>query len=217
MKLYTFVGSPNGRKAEAVIRHLGLPVEIEYLDFLAGELGRPEYRALNPNAKVPTLVDGFFTLWESGAILIYLAESGSDMSLFPRGIKVRTDVIRWLIWEQAHFNRAFGEIVFESLIKPQFGLGPTNETWVEAARGNLARYAAVLDQHVRDRPWLVGDGLTIADFAVAPLESYRARMPFDWSPYPAANAYLDRVSALEAWRSTAPKSPDAVGRRPVAA
>src|SRR5258707_15891659 len=78
MKLHSFVGSAHSHKVQAVISHLGLAVEIEYHDFVAGELRGPDYLTLNPNAKVPVLVDGQFTLWESNAIMQYLADKAGD-------------------------------------------------------------------------------------------------------------------------------------------
>src|SRR5258708_20182899 len=95
MRRYTFRGSPNGRKGEAVIDHLGLDVEIEYRDFLAGELRSPDFVALNPNAMVPALVDGSFRLWESNAIMQYLADKAGREELFPRDRQKRADIARW--------------------------------------------------------------------------------------------------------------------------
>ena len=69
MKLYYLVGSPNCRRVHAVMNHLGIKVDIEYLDFFTGELKKPDYLGLNPNGMVPTLRDGDFVLWESNAIM----------------------------------------------------------------------------------------------------------------------------------------------------
>ena len=104
MILHTFVGSPNSRKVEAVIDHLGLEVEIVRHDFRGG-LRSPDYLALNPNAKVPTLVDGTFVLWESNAIMQYLADKVGSDSLFPRDPRTRADIVRWQCWELVHFNQ----------------------------------------------------------------------------------------------------------------
>src|SRR5262249_54419706 len=127
MKLYTFIGSPHSRKVEAVIRQLGLAVDVEYLDLLAGELRLPPYVALNPNAKVPTLVDGDVTLWESNAILQYLADKEGRATLLPRAAAARADVVRWQFWEAVHFNRAFGALAFEGFAKKALPLGPADE------------------------------------------------------------------------------------------
>ena len=73
MRLYTFTITPNNRKVEAFVRHFDLPVEIHHVSFKDKETQSPAYRAINPMGKVPALVDGDFNLWESNAILTYLA------------------------------------------------------------------------------------------------------------------------------------------------
>src|SRR5260370_19137630 len=119
MKLHTFVGSPNGRKVEALINHLGLDIEIEYHDFFAGDLRSPDFAALNPNAMVPTLIDGSFKLWESNAIMQYLADEAGSQALFPRDRQKRADITRWQFWESAHFNNSFTPLAFETVVKPK--------------------------------------------------------------------------------------------------
>jgi glutathione S-transferase len=216
MKLLTFVGSPNGRKVEAVIRHLGIDAEIAYLDFFGGDLRTPEYLAINPNGMAPTLVDGDFVLWESNAILQYLADRTGDAALFPRDPRTRADVARWQCWELAHFNKAFGTLAFEAVAKPKLGIGPTNEALVETAKVDLARFAPVLERHLEGREYLVGGGLTIADYSMIKLEPYQQAVPFDWAPYPRITSYLARGRALEHWAKTA-ASPAQIARKPKAA
>jgi glutathione S-transferase len=204
MVLHTFVGSPNGRKVETVIRHLGLAVEIVYHDFFGGALRTPGFRALNANGKVPVLVDGPFVLWESNAIIQYLADQAGDDALFPRAPQARADVVRWLCWEQVHFNKAFGTLGFEAVAKPKFGLGPTNHALVAWAQGELVHLAPVLEAHLAGRHTVVGDTVTLADYALAKLETYRAPAPFDWSPYRRINQYFDRIRQLGPWVGTEP-------------
>ncbi len=205
MELHTFVGSPNGRKVEAVIAHLRMDVEIVHLDFPTG-LRTPEYLALNPNAMSPTFVDGDFTLSESSAIMQYLADKAGDGSLFPREPRERADVVRWQFWETAHFNRAFGALAFETVAKPNLGIGPTDGDLVRRAQESLERFAPVLEAHFSGRRFAVSDAVTLADYSLATFEAYRPAVPFDWSRYPDVNAYFDRVHALEPWTSTAPIS-----------
>lgn len=217
MKLHTFVGSPNGRKVEAVIDHLELKVDIHYHDFLAGGLRSPDYVALNPNASVPTLVDGTFVLWESNAIMQYLADKVPGSTLFPRDPQQRADVVRWQCWDLAHFNRAFGTLAFETFAKPKLNIGPTDEALVALALAELARRAPVLERHLETRRYLVGNGITIADYSMIRFESYRTHTPFAWQPYPNINAYFDRMRTVDSWVRTAPPDPSAAGRRPRAA
>jgi glutathione S-transferase len=218
MKLHTFLGSPNSRKVEAVIDHLKLDVEKVYHDFLAGELRSPQYLAINPNGSVPTLVDGDFVLWESNAIMQYLADKVPGNTLFPRDPKLRADVVRWLSWDLAHFGDAFGALIFESLLRTKLNLGSPNETRINLAMSWLPRRAAVLEQHLTGRRYLVGNSVTPADYSVVRFESYRPHTPFDWRPYPNINAYFDHVRTLDSWVRTAPPTDVAsLGRRPRAA
>ena len=119
MKLKYVVGSPNCRKVHAVIDRLGLSVDFEYLDFFTGDLRGDGYTELNPNGMVPTLIDGDFTLWESNAINVYLA-GRQQTPMYPDDPRTRADIIRWLCWELAHYNRAFGSLAFETIAKPAF-------------------------------------------------------------------------------------------------
>lgn len=217
MKLHVFVGSPSCRKAQAVVNHLNLPVAIEYHDFFAGDLRKPEYLALNPNELAPVLTDDAFILWESNAIMQYLADKVSDTPLFPRDPQRRADIARWQFWETTHFNRAFGIIAFESVAKPTFNLGPTNEGLVGPAKDNLKRYAAVLEGHMNRREFVVGDAITIADYSLIHVEKFKEAIAFDWSPYPNVNAYFERMRKVEHWTKTAPANAEEIGRKPKAA
>jgi glutathione S-transferase len=199
MKLHTVAGSPNGRKVEAVIHHLGLDVKIELHDLFNGELRAPAYLAVNPNSMVPTLVDGTFVLWETTAITQYLADKAGDDSLFPRDARTRADITRWQCWELAHFNQAFGTLAFEAVAKPQNNIGTPDAQLVKQAQTNLARFAPVLDAHLSGRQYLVGQAMTVADYSMITFESYRPLVPFDWSRYSNINAYFDRMKTTAAW------------------
>jgi glutathione S-transferase len=217
MQFHTVVGSPSSRKVLAVINHLGLSPDIEYHDFFNGDLRRSGYLALNSNAKVPVLKDGDFVLWESNAIMQYLADKAGDTALFPRDPRTRADIARWQCWELAHFNKAFGVIFFESVAKPRFGLGEPNAALVASALDDLKRYAPVLERHLAGRKYIVGDDITIADYSVIHLEHYQSAIDFDWTPYPNVNAYYERMRNVEHWRKTAPARPEDIGRKPKAA
>lgn len=207
MKLYCTAPSPNSRKVLAVIRHLGLEVEIEHVDLMHGEQMAPAYLALNPNHLTPTLVDGDFKLWESNAIMQYLASLGSGSSLWPANPRSRADISRWQCWQLAHFGRALDVFAFERLVKPLLGLGQPNEAAVEAVTDEFHRFSTILDAHLTQADWLVGEQVTLADFAVgAPLALREAaRIPID--DYKAINRWYARIDALDAWQQTAPALP----------
>lgn len=179
MKFHSVVGSPNCRKIQAVINHLGIAAEVEYHDFFAGELQSPAYLTINPNGMVPALVDGPLTLWESNAIMQYLADKHGSDELFPRDPQRRADVVRWQMWELAHFNKAFGALGFELVLKPMLKLGPANQALVEASQASLKRFAPVLDGHLATRRYVVGPGITIADYSMIHLEAFTGAIGFD--------------------------------------
>ncbi len=212
MKLYYVPGSPNCRKVHAVINHLGIDVDFEYLDFLAGDLKKPEFLALNPNAMVPVLVDGDLRLTESNAIMQYLADD-ADNTLFPKDPKLRADVVRWQCWELAHYNKALGVASFELVIKPNFFNQDANQALVDWGRSELQRFAPVLDSALQGREWLVGNTLTLADYSVAHTEMFADAVGFDWNPYANILAWYERMRAIPHWASTA-VSPEQMGRLP---
>jgi glutathione S-transferase len=98
------------------------------LDLAKGEQQTPAYLAINPNGKVPTLIDGERIVWEADAIMCHLAEqAGSDLWL--RDIARQIDVVRWLSWNHQHFNRHGGELYFQHVNKSRFGLGQRFRRW----------------------------------------------------------------------------------------
>ena len=201
MKLYWF-DTVNPRKACAVAKYLQTPIDYVHVDLGRGEHKRPEYLALNPNGKVPTLVDGARTIWEADAIMCHLA-ARADSDLWPQDDR-QIEVIRWLSWDLAHFYKSGGTLYFEHVIKPRFGLGDTNPAAVRQVIAEWRRFAAILDSHLRDRRWLVGDDVTVADLAVAAMLPYaeRARIPLD--EFPAVRRWHDRLNGLDAWREPFP-------------
>jgi glutathione S-transferase len=205
MKLYTLGMSSNGRKAQAVIHHLNIPCEVVVVDAAAGELHAPEYLAINPNGMVPSLVDGDLTLWESNAIILYLATTKVPESpLFAPAL--RPDILRWLFWESSHYNRALGTIAYETIIKPMFGLGEPDARIIDDGQTQFKRFAATLEAHLKGRNHMVGTDWTLADYAVGSMQAAIDHVPVDWTNYPCITAFYQRLSANPHWSSTAPVS-----------
>ena len=201
MKLYWF-DTVNPRKACAVAKYLQAPVDYVHVDLGRGEHRKPDYLALNPNGKVPTLVDGTRTIWEADAIMCHLA-ARADSDLWPQDHR-QIEVIRWLSWDLAHFYKAGGSLYFEHVIKPRFGLGDTDPAAVKQATNEWRRFAAILDGHLRDRRWLVGDGITVADFAVAAFLPYAERSHIPLDEFASVRRWHDRLNELDAWREPFP-------------
>jgi glutathione S-transferase len=197
VRLY-FFETPTSRKACAAARYLGLAVELVRVDLSKDEQRRPAFLAINPNGKVPTLEDGATRLWESDAIMCYLADkAGSD--LWPKDAR-QIDVIRWLSWNAAHFSRHAGNLFFQHVVKPHLQGGRPDPAVVEESTGFFLRFAAVLDEHLKGRRHIVGDGLTVADFAVGAFlpHATEAKIPVD--RFPEINRWYAGLEALPAWR-----------------
>ena len=168
MKLYGFPASPNTWKVRALASYLKMPLDFEFVDLTKGAQYTPAYLALNPTGRTPTLTDGDFTLWESNAILQYLA-SKSATPLWPNDAKSRADITRWQCWELAHWGaqacgaadlREPGEEVRQSR---RARLGPRSPRPPSA----FNKEAKMLDAHLAKQKYLVGDALTLADFTCA--------------------------------------------------
>lgn len=204
MKLYYFE-TPNPRKPCAVAKHLDSPVEYHRVDLASGENRTPEYLAVNPNGKVPALSDGDVALWESSAIMAYLADkAGSD--LWPTDTAGQIDVLRWIAWDASHFSRHAGTLFFQNLIKPRFTGSEPDSAAVEEATGFFRQFAGVLNDHLSNHDYVVADRLTITDFALACTlpEAADAKIPLD--DFPKVAAWHDRLMELPAWREPFPSA-----------
>lgn len=203
MELY-FAETLNPRKACAVAKYLNSPVEYVRVDLSVGEHRRPAYLAINPNGKVPALRDGDLRLWEANAIMCHLAmKAGSE--LWPRDER-QVEVMRWLSWDSQHFTRWAGTLYFEHLIRPRIGMGDPDASAVEEASGFLKQYAKVLDEHLAGRRYLVGDRLTVADFAVAVTLPYAEPAQLPLGGFAHIERWHATLNELDAWREPFPRS-----------
>ena len=204
MKLYGFPPSPNTSKVRAVAAHLGLPLELEIIDLTKGQQRAPEFLALNPTGRTPVLVDGDLTLWESTAIMQYLADR-KPSALWPNDPRARVEIMRWQSWQLAHWGKeACQPLIFERLVKKVMNMGGPDAAVVAKGTECFNREARVLDDHLAKRPYLVGTGLTLADFSVAAPLVYAKEAELPVAPYRHLRDWFARISALPAWRDTAP-------------
>ena len=205
MKLYGFPPSPNTWKVRAAAGHIGVPLDLEFVDLTKGAQRAPAYLAINPTGRTPTLVDGDFTLWESNAILQYIGGKTAN-TLWPDDVRKRADITRWMCWQLAHFGSdACAPLTFQRLVKKLLNLGAPDEAAVAKALEAFNRDAGVLEGHLGKQKYLVGNDLTLADFAVAANLCYAAQAEMPLARYPHVAAWFERVSSLPAWRKAAPE------------
>lgn len=162
------------------LEELGIAYDYLSLNLQAGEHRQPDYLAVNPVGKVPAIVDGDFKLWESGAILLYLADRNDDAIQTP---EQRAELAQWVLFA----NATFGPGVF-----------------MEASREReMPRLLTFLNQHLESRSYLLGDHFSAADVAVGSFIAYMPIMlQIGFDDYPAIAAYLKRLSDRPAFQKT---------------
>jgi len=209
MKLYGFPPSPNTWQVRALAAHLGVPLEFEFVDLTKGAQRTPAFLAINPTGRTPVLVDGDFKLWETLAIMQYIAGKKPN-ALWPNDARSRADITRWEAWNLAHWNRdATAPLLFERFVKGLLDLGAPDHSVIAKGTEAYGKEAAMLDAHLAKQKYLVSDALTVADFAVASPLFYAKQADLPLHPYPHIRAWFERVSALPCWRETAAQMPAA--------
>ena len=187
LRLYDYLMSGNGYKVRLLLAQLGLPFERIELDIVKGETRTPEFLGKNPNGRIPVLeLDDGTCLAESNAIMFYLAEG---TPFLPEGRLARAQVLQWLFFEQYSHEPNIATVRFwlhTEMTDARRALLPSKR-----AQG----YAAlqVMERHLSDHTFFVGERYTIADIALYAYTHVADEGGFDLTRYPAVNAWLARV------------------------
>jgi glutathione S-transferase len=192
MRLYSFTITPNNRKVEAFVRHFELPVEIHHVSFKDRETQSPEYLAINPMARVPALSDGDFNLWESNAILTYLATMFPRTKALPTDPRGRADADRWLHWQSCHLMPAMGALKVAG----------------EKDTSAVTPLLKILEGQLKGRDYVLGQ-LSVVDFAICAYLITKMGRKLDYSECPNLAAWLTRMEALKGFAETQAKIPTA--------
>lgn len=203
IELYVFPPSPRAFKVMAVANHLGLDWTLRLVDLPKGEHMAPQYAALNPNMRMPTLKDGDYVLWESNAISQYLAAKKPESGLLPRDERARLDVTRWQFWDLAHWDPACAVFAFEYVAKPLV-LRAGEPDMAAIAKGTEAfhRAAKVLDGQLAGKRFVTGDTPTVADFSLGAPMKFAEMAHYPVEPYGEIKRWYATLSALPAWQKT---------------
>ncbi|WP_333842135.1 glutathione S-transferase family protein [Pelomicrobium sp.] len=194
--LYTW-RTPNGRKVSILLEETGLPYTVHPVNIGEGEQFKPEFLALNPNGKIPAIVDedgpggGAFSLFESGAILIYLAEkSGMFLPSAPRS---RYSVLQWLMFQMGGVGPFFGQAHHFLRYAPE----PIPYA-MERYRKETRRLYGVMDGELAKRAYLAGEAYTIADIATYPWVARHEWHQVELGDFPHVKRWFDAISARPA-------------------
>lgn len=199
MQLFNADLSPNCLRVRAVAFELGL--ELEMIDVsIAKASSNQALLAVNPNGKVPVLVDEDFVLWESRAIINYLCSMRPDRNLLPSEPRARALVEQWSYWQAIHLGPSMQTVAFERVVKQRFGLGEPDAAVVDAKLKEVEKFLQVFEQGLGKRPWIV-DELSVADFALASTFMYRKPADISLAQVPAVNEWIQRLEARDSWRT----------------
>jgi glutathione S-transferase len=202
MKIYADPITVNCRKVLAGLDLIGAPYELQYVDYFKSEQKDAAYTSVNPNASLPAMVDGDFVLWESNAILQYAADKVGNDAAYPRDLKTRADINRWMLWESSSWFPSCYVFLVENCVKPLLGSSP-DPAVLDAQAAQFHKLAGILDARLAGRAWIAGNGPTIADVALAaPMHLHGwQRLPI--ADHPNLKRWLtESVESLPCWRKT---------------
>lgn len=197
IELYTW-GTPNGRKVSVMLEECGLDYELHKVDIgKASDQTKPEFLALNPNGKIPVIVDTEgpggkpFTVVESGAILIYLA--GKTGRFLPAEMGARYVALQWLMFQMASVGPMFGQVHHFLRAAPE----PVPYA-IERYSKEKDRLYGVLDKRLADNEWCGGADYGVADFAIYPWAARHEWHRIDLAAYPNVKRWYDAMGARPA-------------------
>jgi GST-like protein len=194
IQLYTW-GTPNGKKVSVMLEEVGIPYEVHPINLQKGDQFTPEYLAINPNNKIPSITDTDGpggqpqTLFESGAILMYLAEKTGK--LFPQDMRKRYEVVQWLMFQMGGVGPMFGQANFF------FRLTEKVLYAIERYHKEALRLYKVLDQQLGKKEYLAGE-YTIADIATYPWVWRHEMHQVKLEEFPNVKRWYDAISARPA-------------------
>lgn len=189
LKLWGRTNSINVQKAVWCLEELGVAYERVDAGGPFGIVNEPAYRRMNPNGLVPTLEDDGFVLWESNAIVRYLAAKHAPNALWPEDLRMRADADRWMEWQATAFTPAFSAI-FHGLVRSPGSREPKE---IEAAIGKSEEMAAILDAHLAERAFVTGETFTIGDIATGCAAHRWLHLPIARSPRPHLQRWYERL------------------------
>lgn len=203
MKLYHFPTSHASFKVRAVLFELGVPCEFITVNLMRGEHLSPAYLAKNPNGKVPVLEDEGLFLWESNAIVTYLAAKYPESGLMPADARGLATVQQWLQWHATQYMPSAQKVLAETFYAPMFGRSKNEQNWAQGI-AELQRQLATLEKALEGREYITGR-LSIADFSLVSLLNMRKLMGVDLSGFPHVHQWVERMEARESVRRSLPE------------
>ncbi len=186
------ISSVNVQKVVWCARELGLPFERVDVGGVFGGTDTPAYRAMNPNGLVPVIDDDGFVLWESNAIVRYLAAGHGEGGLWPIALKLRADADRWMDWQATELGPAMRDAFIQLVRTPA---EKCDQARVDASTNASERLIAILDAHLAQREYVTGHAFTMGDIPVGVQVHRWLGMPVSRAHRPNVEAWYARLCA----------------------
>jgi glutathione S-transferase len=201
IKIYGDLGSGSYRRVAAAAKIMGVDFERVNVDLFKGESHTPDFLKLNPHGLTPVLQEGGTPIWESSAINIYLADKVNS-PLLGKTSKERYEVLQWMFWSGEQW-RVFATLLFDERVVARVMGKPQNAAVVDLTLSKIRSAAQVLDAHLADRRFIVGDELTLADIDIAAPFSQVNRSKPPLAEFPNLSAWQQRLlDTVPAWVET---------------
>lgn len=196
IKLHCFGESGNAYKAALALELSGMEWDAVYVDFFNGETRTDAYRSdINEMGEVPVMIDGDIHLTQSGVIQSYVTEKTGKFGGTSRAEE--RDVLRWVLWDNHKLSSQAGMTRFLMNFLPE---DKRPQDAIKFVQGRLTAAYGVLDAHLKDRDWIVGDGITNADLSCCGYLYYPEPFGFDRTEWPNIDAWLERLSNVDGWK-----------------
>ena len=194
--LYTWP-TPNGHKIHIMLEECKLPYRVHPINIGAGDQFQPDFLKISPNNKIPALVDSEgpdgkpISLFESGAILVYLAaKTGKFM---PKGDRAKFEVLQWLMFQMGGVGPMLGQAHHFRIYAPE-----KIEYGINRYTNEAKRLYGVMDKRLQSSPWIGGKSYSIADMAIFPWLRSWQNQGIDWADYPHLKVWFDKIAARAA-------------------
>ncbi|NJN99325.1 MAG: glutathione S-transferase family protein [Anaerolineales bacterium] len=198
IKIYGVPRSSAGR-CYLMLEELGLPYETVPLDMRNKEHKSEAFLKINPNGKVPALIDGDFIIWESVAINHYLAEKHRP-ELLGKTVADRARQIQWSIWSMTDLQPPLVDLIIQFIFTPE---EKRNLHLIEKAREKVPPMLAILDSALAGKTYILGSDISVADFNLASVVNIASSFEFDFSPYKDMSAWLARIKDRPSFKKVA--------------
>ncbi|WP_037310410.1 glutathione S-transferase family protein [Ruegeria halocynthiae] len=197
IRLHCFGESGNSYKAALALELSGLEWEPVFVDFFNGATRTPDYRAqVNEMGEAPVLIDGDFRTSQSGAIQAYVTEKSGKFGGKTR--EENYDILRWVLWDNHKLSSMAGMTRFLMNFLPE---EHRNADVIAFNQGRLKAAYQVLNDHLKGRNWIVGDGVTNADLSCCGYLYYPEPFGFDRADWPHIDAWMTRLSEQPGWKA----------------